>query len=91
MCEIEALLTKKVRELTGDPIGVVAADTPLLGEDGLLDSMNLVRLCLELEEAAEQRGFEFDWTSDSVLSRSRSFLRDIRSLVTEFEAQKAAQ
>lgn len=89
MPELEQILASRVRELSETPLVDVGLDTPLLGESGILDSLKLVRLCLELEELAEEQGFEFDWTSDTAMSRSRSFLRTLRSLIAEFEAQKA--
>ena len=40
----------------------VTDDTTLIGDGGVLDSMKLVELCLALEDFAEEKGFEFDWT-----------------------------
>ena len=34
--------------------------------------MKLVELCLALEDKAVDLGFEFDWTSEAAMSRSRS-------------------
>jgi len=62
----------------------VTDDTPLIGGEGLLDSMTLVELCLALEDKAAEIGFEFDWTSDAAMSRSRSMFRTAGSLATEF-------
>jgi hypothetical protein len=46
--------------------------------------MKLVELCLELEDKATELGFEFDWTSDSAMSKSRSMFRTAGSLAAEF-------
>ena len=62
----------------------VADDTPLIGGESLLDSMKLVELCLALEDKATDLGFEFDWTSDAAMSKSRSMFRTAGSLATEF-------
>ena len=62
----------------------VTDDTPLIGDGSVLDSMKLVELCLTLEDFAEEKGFEFDWTSDQAMSRSRSMFRTAGSLASEF-------
>ena len=68
----------------------VTEDTPLIGDGSVLDSMKLVELCLTLEDFAEEKGFEFDWTSDQAMSRSRSMFRTIGSLASEFTNQMDA-
>lgn len=67
----------------------VAADlsTPLMGEHGILDSIVLIELCVGLEDRASELGFEFDWTSDAAMSRSRSMFSTVRSLAEEFYKQ----
>ena len=62
-------------------------ETSLLGVDGVLDSMKLVELCLALEDKAAEMGFEFDWTSDVAMSRTRSMFRTAGSLASEFISQ----
>lgn len=59
----------------------------LIGGEALLDSMKLVEVCLSLEDAAEDKGFEFDWTSDVAMSKSRSMFRSVLSLSEEFYEQ----
>ena len=66
---------------------VVTDDMPLIGGESVLDSMKLVELCLALEDKAAEIGFEFDWTSDSAMSRSRSMFRTAGSLAAEFISQ----
>jgi acyl carrier protein len=63
---------------------VVTDDMPLIGGESVLDSMKLVELCLALEDKAAEIGFDFDWTSDAAMSRSRSMFRTAGSLATEF-------
>ena len=69
----------------------VDAGTALIGGDSTLDSMRLVELCLELEDKAAEIGFEFDWTSDAAMSKSRSMFRSVQSLAEEFVNQQGAQ
>ena len=73
-----------IKALLKDKSQVVADDTPLIGGESLLDSMKLVELCLALEDKATDLGFEFDWTSDAAMSKSRSMFRTASSLATEF-------
>ena len=69
----------------------VTDDTPLIGDGKVLDSMKLVELCLALEDFAEEKGFEFDWTSDQAMSRSRSMFRTAGSLASEFKDQMGVE
>ena len=62
-------------------------DMILIGGEGELDSVKLVEICLALEDVAEENGFEFDWTSENVMSRSRSIFRNISALSKEFAKQ----
>ena len=70
---------------------IVTDDMPLIGGESLLDSMKLVELCLALEDKANDMGFEFDWTSDTAMSRSRSMFRTAGSLAEEFIKQMEAK
>jgi len=70
---------------------VVTDDMPLIGGESVLDSMKLVELCLALEDKASEIGFEFDWTSDAAMSRSRSMFRTAGSLASEFISQMEAK
>ena len=69
----------------------VAEDTPLIGDDRALDSMKLLELCLSLEDMATDLGFEFDWTSETAMSKSRSMFRTAGSLTAEFLSQMATK
>jgi acyl carrier protein len=62
----------------------ISDDTQLIGNDGILDSMKLVEICLMLEDFAEEKKFEFDWTSDQAMSKSRGMFRTAGSLAAEF-------
>lgn len=63
---------------------LVTEDMQLLGSDSTLDSVKLVEVCLELEDLASDYGFEFDWTSETTMSKSRSMFRSITTLAEEF-------
>lgn len=81
----------KIHSLLEDKSIEVTDDMPLIGGNGVLDSMKLVELCLMLEDMATELGFEFDWTSDTAMSRSRSMFRTAQSLATEFLEQLEAK
>ena len=69
----------------------VTEDMPLIGDESVLDSMRLIELCLVLEDMAAEIGFEFDWTSDAAMSRSRSMFKTAGSLAAEFVNQMQTQ
>ena len=68
----------------------VAENMQLIGGESLLDSMKLVEVCLALEDLADEHGFEFDWTSEAALSKSRSMFRSVAALAEEFANQSEA-
>ena len=82
---IDEILNKKEGKNKFDP------NIPLIGNENALDSMDLVELCLALEDKASELGFEFDWTSENALSKSRSMFRSIDSLAEEFLKQHHQQ
>ena len=49
--------------------------------------MKLVELSLSLEDKASEIGFDFDWTSENAMSRSKSFFRTVETLSIEFSNQ----
>ncbi|MEL6710641.1 MAG: hypothetical protein AAFP10_02320 [Pseudomonadota bacterium] len=65
----------------------IVDDDQLIGGDSLLDSMKLVEVCLALEDVSNEHDFEFDWTSDATMSKSRSMFRTVVSLAEEFARQ----
>ena len=65
----------------------VSEEMQLIGGESLIDSMNLVEVCLALEDLADEHGFEFDWTSDVAMSKSRSMFRTAGCLASEFNNQ----
>ena len=69
----------------------VDEEMQLIGSDRILDSMKLVELCLALEDKASDVGFEFDWTSDEAMSKSRSMFRTTGTLIEEFISQSTTK
>jgi acyl carrier protein len=88
--EIKPMIHALISQLFDDGSLAVTDDTPLIGGESVLDSMRLVELCLTLEDKASELGFEFDWTSEAAMSRSRSMFRTAGSLVIEFADQMEA-
>jgi hypothetical protein len=84
---IKSTIFLKIHSLLEDKSIEVTDDIPLIGSNGVLDSMKLVELSLMLEDMATDLGFEFDWTSDTAMSRSRSLFRTAGSLASEFLEQ----
>ena len=68
----------------------VTENMQLIGGESLLDSMKLVEVCLALEDLADEHGFDFDWTSEAAMSKSRSMFRSIVALAEEFANQSEA-
>jgi hypothetical protein len=88
---VKSEILSAISQLLSDKSLVVNDDTPLIGGESVLDSMKLVELCLTLEDKAADMGFEFDWTSDAAMSRSRSMFRTSGSLADEFCKQMEAK
>ncbi len=80
-------LIKKIIEDALDTHQVINDNFELIGGDSQLDSMKLVEICLELEDIADDHGFEFDWTSEKAMSKSQSMFKNIESLAFEFTSQ----
>lgn len=84
--EAKKLVIRVINSVLDENI-ILSGDMTLIGAKSLLDSMKLVEVCLALEDMADDRGFEFDWTSDSTMSKSRSIFRTVQSLSDEFFSQ----
>ena len=85
------LVYAAIQSLLEDPSLPITDDTALIGDGNLLDSMKMVELCILLEDKASELGFEFDWTSDTAMSKSRSMFRSAGALASEFVAQMTAK
>ncbi len=75
-------VTTELGSITGRPTADFTGETPLIGEGGSVKSRELVELLISIEDYMEEEfGVEFDWTSDSLMSRDSSILRNVDSLV----------
>ena len=88
---MQTVVEDNVAAVVKDPRISIGPDTVLIGDGRVLDSLALVELCLRLEDVAVEMGFEFDWTSDAAMSRSRSMFRTVASLSEEFDRQRVEQ
>jgi hypothetical protein len=89
--DIKSEVFSRISVLMEDKSLGVTDEMALIGSGGVLDSMKLVELCLALEDQATSIGFEFDWTSEAAMSRSRSMFRTAGSLAAEFIKQMEAK
>tara|TARA_B100001093_G_C26723523_1_gene968883 strand:+ start:200 stop:505 length:306 start_codon:yes stop_codon:yes gene_type:complete len=84
--EIEALVLKSVSQLAEDfeisALKNPRLDSPLYGEGGALDSMALVNLIADIEEAvAESYKANIVLADDKAMSAQRSPFRNVDSLI----------
>lgn len=56
-------------------VGPVGPDTVLVGQGGVLSSLLLVSLLLQMEDFCRDRGLAFVWASDSAMSQKRGAYR----------------
>lgn len=91
MSEYKEKIYAELREVIDNDEIDITDQMPLIGDGSVLDSMKVVSLCIALEDVAADLGFEFDWTSNAAMSRSRSMFRTVGSLVDEFAKQMKAQ
>lgn len=90
MSDVKAQIFQIIAEIVGNDQIEINDDTPLLGDGSVMDSMKVVTLCIALEDLAADLDFDFDWTSDAAMSRSRSMFRSAGALVAEFQNQQKA-
>lgn len=91
--EIIDFIKEKLEESGAEisQINEININTPLIGENGVIDSMGIVELCLMLEDKALNENFEFDWASDSAMSNSRSMFKSVGSIAENFIDQSKKQ
>ena len=59
----------------------VAPDAPIFGAGSPLDSLGLVSLLIDIEEALQDRGHEVGLSDEHAMSQSRSPFRSVPALV----------
>lgn len=84
MPDLNDLAMQVIQKAVGDSAITITDATPLVGDGSILDSMKLVEVCLALEDLAEDHNFEFDWTSEVAMSKSRGMFRTAGTLVNDF-------
>jgi acyl carrier protein len=76
-------MTNQARE--DDQQLTVSPDAPLFGSGGQLDSMGLVALIIDVEEALGEAGYNMILTNERAMSGTRSPFKDVPSLVAYIE------
>ena len=84
--EANDIVIKTVAKILSNKVKVTK-EMQLIGGNFLLDPMKFVEVCVALEDIADDYGFEFDWTSATTMSKSRSMFRNINALAKEFAKQ----
>lgn len=83
--EIEEIVLQSVRQANlaraADEQLDVSPDAPLFGPDSRLDSLGLVALIIDIEEALQERGSDFILSDERAMSQTRSPFRDVPTLV----------
>jgi acyl carrier protein len=83
--EIQALVLDVLHDLNlvrdADQQSQISPDSPIFGEDGQLDSMELVALAMDIEDAFAERGFDISVSDEKAMSSKHSPFRDVSSLV----------
>jgi len=87
--ELKRKIFAAVSALLDDSSITISENTPLMGDARAQESMRFLELCLSLEDIAMDLGFEFDWTSETTMSKSRSMFRTAGTLADEFLSQMA--
>jgi acyl carrier protein len=68
---------------------LVSSDARLFGNGGQLDSMGLVALIIDIEEALREAGYNIILTNERAMSRTQSPFKDVPSLVAYIEDRLA--
>jgi acyl carrier protein len=90
LAEIESIVIQEVYRCIPDKSVPISSDSVLVGVGGQIDSIALIELCVGLEDRSTELGFEFDWTSDSAMSKSRSIFATVEDLAKEIHRQMLA-
>ncbi len=83
--EIQTVVLDVLHELNlvreADQQRQLSPESPLFGPDGQLDSMELVALAMDIEDAFAERGIDISVSDEKAVSAKRSPFRDVSSLV----------
>lgn len=87
--DIESIVLAAMRAAnaarTPDQQLVVSPDAPVFGRHSTLDSLGLVALLIDVEDALADRGVHVTLSDERAMSQSRSPFRDVPSLVSFIE------
>lgn len=82
--DLVSLVVENLRELNGSQVKLpekLGSETPLFGQDGILDSLALVSLVVSMEQAIEDRfGVSVSLADEKAMSQKNSPYRTIGSL-----------
>lgn len=89
--EIEAIVSDciaRLNQFREDDLKLpTAADSPLFGDGSPLDSMGLVTLMMDIEDAFADRGVEISLSDSRAISRRQSPFQTVSTLVRFIEEQ----
>jgi acyl carrier protein len=77
---LDAVRAANQERAAGDQLDL-AADAPLFGPGSRLDSMGLVVLLVDVEEALHAEGLDVTLSDEKAVSRTRSPFRSVATLV----------
>lgn len=87
---VRSALTDALEEKSKTPPADLGPETEIFGKDGLLDSLGLVTMVMEIETRLEEsHGVTVVLASDRAMSRKSSPFRTLGALVNEIEVQLA--
>lgn len=83
--EIQAVVLDVLHDLNlvreADQQLQISPESPIFGSDGQLDSMELVALAMDIEDAFAERGIDISVSDEKAMSDKHSPFRDVPSLV----------
>ena len=80
-------LIEIITDIASDDIDELSESSPLIGGKSSIDSMNLVQICLALEDKSNEDGFGFDWQSEKAMSVMNSIFKNPQTLADEYNRQ----
>ena len=65
----------------------ISEDSPLYGNNSILDSLHFIELCISLEEKSNELGFTFEWNTEKTINRINEIFKNPKTLTIEFNNQ----
>ncbi|WP_051540803.1 hypothetical protein [Ahrensia sp. 13_GOM-1096m] len=83
--KVVAIITDEISQVTDQKTAIINENTPLMGDGAVIDSQGILTVLLALEDLAmDERGAEFDWSSNATFSSRNSPLLSVGSLADFF-------